>query len=81
MDSQRFVFGGNFYAIDPNLGRQDAMFLTVMTYSPLNGWEPDEAFNKSFHRRSEIRDIKMIRDRLYIASNNDTLIAIPPVLK
>ncbi len=81
IDTGRFAFGGNFYNIDPNWGRQDAMFLTLMKYDKENGWMPDEESNKGYQRRSEIRDLKMINSRLYIASNNDTLISISPGIK
>ncbi|MEO5906903.1 MAG: hypothetical protein ABIQ11_09265, partial [Saprospiraceae bacterium] len=72
-----FAFGGNFFNIDPNWGRQDAMFLTFMKYQKHLRWIDDMTINKSFHRRSEIRDLKVINDKLYIASNNDTLVTIP----
>jgi len=81
IDKERFAFGGNFYNMDPNWGRQDALFLTLMLYDKENGWIPDEETNKGYHRRSEIRDLKMIGNRLYIASNNDTLISISPWIK
>ncbi len=72
-----FAFGGNFYNIDPNWGRQDAMLLTFMRYQKLLRWIEDGRIDKHFNRRSEIRDIKVINNKLYIASNNDTLVTIP----
>ncbi len=76
VDNEMFAFGGNFYSMDPNWGWQDALFLTFMKYDINSGWMSDPDTNTHFLRRSEIRDLKIIRDRLYIASNNDTLISI-----
>ncbi len=81
IDHERFVFGGNLYNVDPNWGRQDALFPTVMNYTRERGWTSDDSFNLGFHRRSEVRDMKMIRGQLYIASNNDTLISISTAIK
>ncbi|MGB4849327.1 MAG: VCBS repeat-containing protein [Saprospiraceae bacterium] len=78
---ETFAFGGNFYDIDPNWGRQDALFLTYMNYDNTTGWKSVEKVNNNLTRRSEIRDLTMIRHRLYIASNNDTLISISPRIK
>jgi len=81
MDNGTFAFGGNFYDIDPNWGRQDALFLTFMHYDNEKGWSQDDTRNRNINRRSQIRDLMMIRNRLYIASNNDTLISISPWTK
>ncbi|MBK9984976.1 MAG: VCBS repeat-containing protein [Saprospiraceae bacterium] len=81
IDNENFTFGGNFYDIDPNWGRQDALFLTTMHYDKTTGWKSIENRNSNINRRSEIRDLTMIRNRLYIASNNDTLISISPWIK
>ncbi len=76
-----FAFGGNFYDMDPNWGRQDALFLTFMHYDIVTGWESGDQSKNNFKRRSQIRDLVMMHDRLYIASNNDTLVSISPWIK
>ncbi len=81
IDDGTFTFGGNFYDIDPNWGRQDALFPTTMHYDKSTGWKSTENKNYTINRRTEIRDLTMIRNRLYIASNNDTLISISPWIK
>ena len=81
VNEDSYAFGGNFYDLDPNLGRQDALFLTLLKYDAQHGWIHDDTTYRNFHRRSEIRDLLMIGDRLYIASNNDTLIALSPRIK
>ncbi|MEO6131153.1 MAG: VCBS repeat-containing protein [Saprospiraceae bacterium] len=81
MDDQTFAFGGNFYAVDPNWGRQDALFLTFMHYDSDKGWAVDTIHNLTFNRRSEIRDLSLIGNRLYIGSNNDTLVSISTGIK
>lgn len=67
-----YLFGGNFYEVDPNWGRQDAMPLSILKYH-----------DKFFSARSvnplisgEIRDIEKMENEIIISRNSDTAILI-----
>ncbi|MBC7884300.1 MAG: VCBS repeat-containing protein [Saprospiraceae bacterium] len=63
-----FAFGGNFWEVDPNIGRQDALPLSVYTFEKNIGWaEGRHFFPLNF---DQIRSIKLFKNRIYIASND-----------
>jgi hypothetical protein len=63
-----FAFGGNFWDIDPNIGRQDAMTASVFTFEKALGWtEYKNYFPLSI---DQISCIKKVGDKLFMGSNN-----------
>ncbi|MDQ3015985.1 MAG: VCBS repeat-containing protein [Bacteroidota bacterium] len=76
LNKNTFAFGGNFYDVDPNWGRQDALFLTVLKYHSGAGWINDNV-HLDYFQRKQIRDLQVVNSQLYIACNNDSLVVIP----
>ena len=71
-DDQQFFFGGNFYSVDPNWGRQDAGQLTAFEYKK-NRWVNISGNLNLPLVNGEIRDLLVQNNKLYIAINGDSL--------
>ncbi len=67
-----FFFGGNFYEVDPNWGRQDAGQLSAFSYSNQQ-WDDQAGQLQLPIVKGAIRDLLIQNKKLYIAINNEGL--------
>jgi len=68
LDSKTYAFGGNFWDIDPNIGRQDALLTSVFRYEKTLGWtEHKNYFPLTI---DQVSSIKKAGDKIFIGSNN-----------
>ena len=67
-----FFFGGNFYEVDPNWGRQDAGQLSAFSYSNQQWFDRAKQLQLPIVKGA-IRDLLIQNKKLYIAINNEGL--------
>ncbi len=68
----RFFFGGNFFEVDPNWGRQDAGQLSLLEYRN-SEWIDISKVAALPIIKGAIRDLLFKNEKLYIAINNEEL--------
>ncbi len=68
LDSKIYAFGGNFWDIDPNIGRQDALMASVFTYEKTLGWTEHKNYFPLL--TDQISSMKKVGNKLFMGSNN-----------
>lgn len=76
LDNGEVVVGGNYYEVDPNLGKQDAGYLYSIEFN--NYWKSPKVLSLY---PGQIRDIQRINNKLWIAYHGDSLRQITFPLK
>jgi len=66
-----FAFGGNFWEIDPNFGRQDALQLSVFRVDRNLGWTELKSYFPI--SADQVSCIKKTGTKIFVASNNRPL--------
>lgn len=70
---QDLVMGGNLYGVQPEMGRYDASYGSILI-NDKKGNFTDQSFDYRFSIIGEIRSIDYINDELHIFRNNDSVI-------
>ena len=67
------ILGGNFYEMQPSIGRFDASFGSVLRGDGKGNFTPLSPLQTGFVLRGAVRDIKKVGDKIIVAANNEPL--------
>ena len=67
------ALGGNFYEMQPSIGRFDASFGSILRGDGKGNFTPLSAIQTGFVLRGAVRDIKKVGDKIVVAANNRPL--------
>ncbi len=70
-----FIFGGNLFDVDPNLGRQDAGEVQILQYQN-NNWIKLSGKDATAQINGEVRSIKIFRNNIYCLDRQKGIIEI-----
>ena len=67
------ALGGNFYEMQPSIGRFDASYGSILRGDGNGNWTPLSPLQTGFVLRGAVRDIKKVGNKIVIAANNKPL--------
>ena len=67
------AIGGNFYEMQPSIGRFDASFGSILKGDGVGNFTPQNALETNFILRGAVRDIKRVGNMIFVAANGQPL--------
>ena len=67
------ALGGNFYEMQPSIGRFDASYGSILRGDGRGNFTPIQPTQSGFILRGAVRDIKKVGSKIVVVANNETL--------